>query len=169
MQDYNSDPLLALIKERNLIDDLQFEEVQQEMARTGKPSSEILSDFGLVDLDTQLQLIAESIGTEVVNLDNVEFTPELLKNIPAGTARMYQCMPVEDFGSAIRVAMANAILLVTFAEMRRREGNNSVDAATHGAAGRLRAILMTSCAMLAGMIPKKWKSYAVALKAMIEK
>jgi type IV pilus assembly protein PilB len=109
MQDYNSDPLLAHIKERNLIDDLQFEEVQQEMARTGKPSSEILSDFGLVDLDTQLQLIAESIGTEVVNLDNVEFTPELLKNIPAGTARMYQCMPVEDFGSAIRVAMANAM------------------------------------------------------------
>src|SRR5882672_418580 len=107
MQDYNSDPLLALIKERNLIDDLQFEEVQQEMARTGKPSGEILSDFGLVDSDTQLQLIAESLGTEVVSLDNVQFTAELLKNIPAGTARMYQCVPVEDFGSAIRVAMAN--------------------------------------------------------------
>jgi type IV pilus assembly protein PilB len=107
MQDYNSDPLLALIKERNLIDDLQFEEVQQEMARTGKPSSEILSDFGLVDSDTQLQLVAESLGTEVVNLDNVAFTPELLKTIPAGTARMYQCVPVEDFGSAIRVALAN--------------------------------------------------------------
>jgi type IV pilus assembly protein PilB len=109
MQEYSSDPLLALIKERNLIDDLQFEEVQQEMARTGKPSSEILSDFGLVDSDTQLQLIAESLGTEVVNLDNVQFTPELLKNIPAGTARMYQCVPVEDFGSAIRIAMANAM------------------------------------------------------------
>ena len=107
MQDSSSDPLLALIKERGLLDDLQFEEVQQEMARTGKPSSEILSDFGLVDSDTQLQLIAESIGTEVVNLDNVQFTPELLKNIPAGTARMYQCVPVEDFGSAVRIAMAN--------------------------------------------------------------
>ena len=107
MQEYNSDPLLALIKERNLIDDLQFEEVQQEMARTGKPSSEILSDFGLVDSDTQLQLIAESLGTEVVNLDDVQFTPELLKVIPAGTARMYQCVPVEDFGSSIRVALAN--------------------------------------------------------------
>jgi type IV pilus assembly protein PilB len=107
MQEYSSDPLLALIKERNLIDDLQFEEVQQEMARTGKPSSEILADFGLVDLDTQLQFIAEHLGTEVVNLDNVQFTPELLKNIPAGTARMYQCVPVDDFGSAIRVAMAN--------------------------------------------------------------
>ena len=109
MQDYNSDPLLALIKALNLIDDLQFEEVQQEMARTGKPSSEILSDFGLVDSDAQLQLIAESLGTEVVNLDNVQFTPELLKTIPAGTARMYQCVPVEDFGSALRVALANSM------------------------------------------------------------
>lgn len=54
---------------------------------------------------------------------------------------------------AIGVAMANAILLVTFAEMRRREGNDSVHAAAHGAAGRLRAILMTSCAMIAGMLP----------------
>jgi type IV pilus assembly protein PilB len=31
----------------------------------------------------------------------------LLKLIPAGTARMYQCVPVEDFGTALRVALAN--------------------------------------------------------------
>ena len=107
MQDYTSDPLLALIKAQNLIDDLQFEEVLQEIARSGKSSSEVLSDFGLVDTDTQLQLIADSLGTEVVNLDSVEFTPELLATMPGGTARMYQCVPVEDYGSSIRVAMAN--------------------------------------------------------------
>jgi multidrug efflux pump subunit AcrB len=54
---------------------------------------------------------------------------------------------------AIGVAMANAILFVTFAELRRRELNRSVDAAIQGAGGRLRAILMTSCAMIAGMFP----------------
>ncbi len=54
---------------------------------------------------------------------------------------------------AIGVAMANAILLVTFAENRRREGATASDAAVDGAASRLRAILMTSCAMIAGMIP----------------
>jgi multidrug efflux pump subunit AcrB len=54
---------------------------------------------------------------------------------------------------AIGVAMANAILLVTFAEQRRREGLTANEAATNGAAGRLRAILMTSCAMIAGMLP----------------
>jgi multidrug efflux pump subunit AcrB len=54
---------------------------------------------------------------------------------------------------AIGVAMANAILLVTFAEQRRREGLTSNEAAIGGATGRLRAILMTSCAMIAGMLP----------------
>jgi multidrug efflux pump subunit AcrB len=54
---------------------------------------------------------------------------------------------------AIGVAMANAILLVTFAEHRRREGVPAADAAAAGASDRLRAILMTSCAMVAGMLP----------------
>jgi multidrug efflux pump subunit AcrB len=54
---------------------------------------------------------------------------------------------------AIGVAMANAILLVTFAEQRRRAGAAATEAAAAGASDRLRAILMTSCAMIAGMIP----------------
>src|SRR6266487_3770395 len=78
MSDYVSNPLLALIKERNLIDDLQLEEVLQEQARSGKPVSQILQDFQLVDIDTQLQVMAEHLSTEVVNLDEVELTAELL-------------------------------------------------------------------------------------------
>jgi Cu/Ag efflux pump CusA len=55
---------------------------------------------------------------------------------------------------AIGVAVANAILLVTFAEHHRREeGAESDKAAIEGAQGRLRPILMTSCAMIAGMVP----------------
>ncbi len=54
---------------------------------------------------------------------------------------------------AIGVAVANAILLVVFAEEYRRAGNNSTVAAIHGAQTRMRPILMTSLAMIAGMIP----------------
>lgn len=54
---------------------------------------------------------------------------------------------------AIGVAMANAILLVTFAENERRHGATARKAAVAGAGSRLRAILMTSCAMIAGMLP----------------
>jgi len=54
---------------------------------------------------------------------------------------------------AIGVSVANAILLVTFAEHNRREGQPADAAAAEGARSRLRPILMTSVAMIAGMIP----------------
>jgi multidrug efflux pump subunit AcrB len=54
---------------------------------------------------------------------------------------------------ALGVAMANAILLVTTAERIRRGGVASTAAALEGAAARLRPILMTSLAMIAGMVP----------------
>jgi multidrug efflux pump subunit AcrB len=54
---------------------------------------------------------------------------------------------------AVGVAVANAILLVTFAERARMSGEASGQAAVSGAASRLRPILMTSLAMIAGMLP----------------
>jgi multidrug efflux pump subunit AcrB len=54
---------------------------------------------------------------------------------------------------AIGVAVANSILLVTFAERSRGAGRDAPAAALDGAASRLRPILMTSLAMIAGMIP----------------
>ena len=54
---------------------------------------------------------------------------------------------------AVGVAVANAILLVTFAERSRLNGASAWVAAVEGARSRLRAILMTSAAMIAGMLP----------------
>ena len=54
---------------------------------------------------------------------------------------------------AIGVAVANAILLVTFAEKNRLVQGDAWLAALEGAKSRLRPILMTSCAMLVGMLP----------------
>jgi len=55
---------------------------------------------------------------------------------------------------ALGVSVANSILLVTFAENHRRSSeDSSTDAAVFGGSTRLRPILMTSIAMIAGMIP----------------
>jgi multidrug efflux pump subunit AcrB len=54
---------------------------------------------------------------------------------------------------AIGIAVANSILLVTFAEHARRDGLPALDAAREGATGRLRAVLMTAAAMICGMAP----------------
>jgi multidrug efflux pump subunit AcrB len=54
---------------------------------------------------------------------------------------------------AVGVSSANAILLVSFAEQARKEGATALDAALSGASSRFRPILMTSLAMIAGMLP----------------
>ena len=51
------------------------------------------------------------------------------------------------------VSVANAILIVTNAEKLRLDYKDSSRAAINAAAIRLRPILMTSCAMIAGMVP----------------
>jgi type IV pilus assembly protein PilB len=102
-------PLLALVKERNLIDDLQLEEVIQEQARSGKNFAQILADFQLVDLETQLQLMADHLGTEVADLHSGDPPPEVLKVLPPAIARMYQCVPVAVYDSVVQVALTEPL------------------------------------------------------------
>ncbi len=54
---------------------------------------------------------------------------------------------------AIGVSAANAILLVAFAEKNRRSGADAAAGARAAATERLRPVLMTSLAMIAGMLP----------------
>ncbi len=104
-----SSPLLSLIKEQNLIDDLQYEEVVAELKRTGAPVIEVLEDFGVMKLDDILHVMATNLGTEVVSLRDREFPPELVAMIPAKVARMYHCIPVALKGSTVQVALADPL------------------------------------------------------------
>ena len=54
---------------------------------------------------------------------------------------------------AVGIAVANSILLVTFAEHARHAGRPVLDATREGAGSRLRAVLMTAAAMIFGMLP----------------
>jgi type IV pilus assembly protein PilB len=109
MADEILNPLLALIKEQALIDDLQFEEVVAEHKRAGTAVIQILQDFGIMDLDTILQIEANHLGVPVIALKDVDFTPDLLRNIPANTARMYRCIPVAQFDSSLQVAFEDPL------------------------------------------------------------
>lgn len=54
---------------------------------------------------------------------------------------------------SVGVSIANAVLLITNAEQLRRHNGNALQSAREAAALRLRPILMTSVAMVVGMIP----------------
>jgi type IV pilus assembly protein PilB len=104
-----SNPLLSLVKEQGLIDDLQYEEVSGEFKRSGKPIIQILQDFGIMDLDAILQAMANHLSTEVVTLRDGPLSPEVLQTVPAKTARMYQCLPVGLSGTTVQIALVDPL------------------------------------------------------------
>jgi type IV pilus assembly protein PilB len=109
MADEVSSPLLSLVRELGLIDDLQYEEVASEFKRGGTPVLQLLQDFGIMQLDDVLQVMANYLGTKVVSLREVRLTPELLQTIPANVARMYQCLPVGMQDGTVQVALADPL------------------------------------------------------------
>jgi multidrug efflux pump subunit AcrB len=86
----------------------------------------------------------------------VSTTPAVLAGVVLALLATRTTLNIQSFMGtimAVGVAVANAILLATFAQQGCREGKEVGVAAVEGANHRLRPILMTSCAMIAGMVP----------------
>ena len=89
-------------------------------------------------------------------LTSVSSVPAVLFGVVLTLLATRTTLNIQSFMGAIMavgVAVANAILLVTFADRYRREGRPAIEAAVEGARTRVRPILMTSLAMIAGMVP----------------
>ena len=148
-------------------------EVNRALARAGAPPTGVQVDTrGQIPPMLEMQSgLAIGLGLAIVavflllmaNFQSVRLALVAISTAPAvvaGVALMLfatrTTLNIQSFIGAIMaigVAMANAILLVTFAETQRQQGLSARDAAIEGASSRLRAILMTSCAMIAGMLP----------------
>ena len=95
---------------------------------------------------------------ESVRLSFVIFTtaPATLCGVVLTLLATHTTLNIESYMGAIMalgVGTANAILLVTFADERRRARGSVLAAGIEGARARMRPIVMTSAAMIAGMIP----------------
>jgi len=101
-------------------------------------------------------LLAANFQSVRLALVVVSTVPAVLAGVAVALALTATTLNVQSFMGAIMgigVAVANAILLVTFAEQARRAGQPAGAAGIAAAEARLRPVLMTSAAMIAGMVP----------------
>jgi type IV pilus assembly protein PilB len=97
--------LSELIRERNLITPEQFAEVKEEHARTGKPLTQIITDFGLLSESALLQAVADHLGLEYVDLESLDIPKDVLQTVPASVARMYTAVPIRVQGNVVTLAV----------------------------------------------------------------
>lgn len=115
----------------------------------------LLSGLVLAVVVITLMLLAYFQAARVV-LIVMSTTPAILLGVLTMLSITGTTLNVQSFMGAIMcigVGIANAILMVVFAEESRAKGMTAEEAAIHGAQQRMRPILMTSIAMVAGMVP----------------
>ncbi len=147
--------------------------VQDAIARAGAPprGATVTLRGQVGAMDETFRNITAGVAVAVVviflllaaNFQSVRLAIAVVSTVPAvlaGVAMMLwltgTTLNVQSFMGAIMaigVAVANAILLVTFAEQGRRAGASAVEAGIDAARSRMRPVLMTSAAMIAGMVP----------------
>jgi type IV pilus assembly protein PilB len=105
----NAKQVIDLFVEQGRLDANQAEEILQELSTTGKAVEQGLIDYGVATPDEFYQIIADSLGTEVVDLTNFSPPNEVLRLLPAGLARLHGALPLGVSGDVITVALADPL------------------------------------------------------------
>ena len=101
--------LLGFLLENSKIDEAQMNEMLDEQTRSGKPIEDVLSNSGTVPMKTVYEMIAQSLGTEVVDISKMEFPADLLTMVPPHVARQQGVLPLEFDGQTLRVAVIDPL------------------------------------------------------------
>lgn len=148
-------------------------QIQKAIQRAGAPPRGVTVSVGgqIAPMQETLQNLGIGLALAIVviflllaaNFESMRLSLVVISTVPAVICGVIfallvtgTTLNVQSFMGAIMaigVAVANAILLITFAEHNRRAGMPAEEAAAVSARARIRPVLMTSLAMIAGMIP----------------
>ncbi|HEV3272283.1 MAG TPA: GspE/PulE family protein [Candidatus Methylacidiphilales bacterium] len=105
----NPEMLLAFLRDNGVIDDIQLSDLRDEQTRTGKSIDEVVANSGVIRLNDLCQMIAQTLGTGVVDVTTMEFPPELLSLVPPQTARLQGVLPLDFDGHILRAVAVNPL------------------------------------------------------------
>jgi type IV pilus assembly protein PilB len=105
----NPEMLLAFLRENSIIEESQLTDLRDEQLRSGKSIEEVVANSGVIRLTDLYQMIAQAVGTEVVDVTTMEFPPELLSLVPPQTARLQGVLPLDYDGHVLRLAVVNPL------------------------------------------------------------
>ncbi len=126
-----------LLLARGLIEAEQLEDARDQAAHTGRSLGRVLIELGYVTEAGLVSILAEQLGLEFVDLDEVQLDTSAISIVPEATAKRHNCIPVrfEDEGRLV-LAMADPANVVAVDDVRAITGrvdlvhlNNSRDPA----------------------------------------
>lgn len=103
------DSVIDLLISRGLIDESQRQEYVSAVYESEHDVTQAVEDLGVIQRDQLFHLVAQDIGGECYDLAEFEPAPQVLKAIPAGTAKLYQAFPIQLLDEGLQVVIANPL------------------------------------------------------------
>ncbi len=110
--------LTEFFVEHGVLQPSQAEDVLDEVELNGKTVPQAMIDGGFIDEHGFYQTIANGLGTDLIDLNERDIRPEILRLIPGGLARLHGAVPVEMSGTTLRVALVDPFDLHVAEDLR---------------------------------------------------
>ncbi len=101
--------VIDLLVSRGLIDESQREDYIAAAYGSEQDITHAVEEFGLLQREQLFHLVAQDIGGDYYDLSEFEPAPQVLRAVPAGTAKLYQCFPIQFLEQGLQVAIANPL------------------------------------------------------------
>ncbi|MEN8693663.1 MAG: GspE/PulE family protein [Akkermansiaceae bacterium] len=102
--------VLDLFVSRGMVDNALAQDIVSEIANSGKEVGEILADYQIISTSDDIwPVIAQELGTDLVDLEGFEPPEALLGLVPAGMARLHGALPVTYDEQGISVCLTDPL------------------------------------------------------------
>jgi type IV pilus assembly protein PilB len=105
----NAKQVVDLFVEQGIIPHTQAEDLVEEVTSSGKPIVQVLIDYEIVTAVQFYHVIAESLGTDFLDLTGFEAPEDVLHQIPGGLARLHEAFPINYTEDTLTVALVDPL------------------------------------------------------------
>src|SRR5438309_11035429 len=105
----NPQQVADIFVEQQVLEPSQADDVIQEAQLNGKNIDQALIDGGFVDRHGFYRVIADALGTDLMELGDQEIAPEILRLIPGGLARLHGALPLALTDDILSVALVDPL------------------------------------------------------------
>src|ERR1044072_7842076 len=113
-----------ILLDKGLLTTQQNDEAQALQKAEGLRMDRALIQLGLLTEKQLLEGMSEHLHLPMVNLEEIQFEPELLRSWPARVFDRKRLVPVKRFNGTLQVATSDAFDLYSFDEIKLMTGLN---------------------------------------------
>ena len=107
-----------ILLERNLVSEEHLKEALDVQKINGKALGEVLVDLEYTTSNLIMEVMSDYLGMEIINLEDVDFTQNVLDKIPHSIAQLYRIIPISFEESTITVAQQDPLDIQQIDDLR---------------------------------------------------